>query len=278
MWFWVIMLGLCAHLAHTTYRGLLTARQRRCRETSAMFLLLLAGVTVSGMAYALRICAAGDSGVVQLSAFCSCAGFVILCLGWLKLPLAAAEQTRERAVGCDEGCFTAPVEYSIRLGISGGAERKPLSMLAYHVLVKAQWEAEYEGHSCVDVDHLVARLLSEPRSVGRLIVNLLISKDQNLRKQEWRMEGVVSPAAAPTACVDWIPITLCDRARKALDFAALEARRFGSDYVGTEHLLLGVLLTGAGEAAVTLFQQGVTIDEVRKHILSFRAVSRQAAP
>jgi hypothetical protein len=53
-----------------------------------------------------------------------------------------------------------------------------------------------------------------------------------------------------------------------------EAHRFNSTYIGTEHLLLGVLLTGSGEATIALFQQGITVDDVRNQIVRIGAISR----
>jgi ATP-dependent Clp protease ATP-binding subunit ClpA len=71
------------------------------------------------------------------------------------------------------------------------------------------------------------------------------------------------PAPAATAS-----LVLTDRAREALGLAAQEARRFDSPYVGTEHLLLGLVLKGTGPAAAALFGSGVTLDGVREEVLA----------
>ena len=60
---------------------------------------------------------------------------------------------------------------------------------------------------------------------------------------------------------------LTDRACQVFGLAAQEAHRFGKEAVGTEHLLLGLVLVGRGPAADALFGAGVTVDGVRGEIL-----------
>ncbi len=71
-----------------------------------------------------------------------------------------------------------------------------------------------------------------------------------------------------------------DRARKVLTLAQDEAQRFNHNYIGTEHLLLGLVREGEGVAALTLAELGVELDNVRQAVvqrLGGRGTARRAA-
>jgi len=63
------------------------------------------------------------------------------------------------------------------------------------------------------------------------------------------------------------PLALTDRAEQALALAAGEAHRFGKASIGSEHLLLGLVLVGKGKAASVLFGEGITVDGIREEII-----------
>lgn len=63
------------------------------------------------------------------------------------------------------------------------------------------------------------------------------------------------------------PLALTDYADQVLALAAQEAHRFDGTAIGTEHLLLGLVLVGKGRAAAVLFGEGVTVDGIRSEII-----------
>ena len=93
--------------------------------------------------------------------------------------------------------------------------------------------------------------VNESRTVASVAGELLFSALQDYR-----------PSWSPK---DHLPL-LNDRARRVLELATEEAHRWGHSYVGTEHLLLGLLADGEGAAARYLHGRGVQLDEVRETV------------
>jgi len=93
--------------------------------------------------------------------------------------------------------------------------------------------------------------VNESRTIASVAGELLFSALQDYR-----------PSWSPR---DHLPL-LNDRARHVLELATEEAHRWGHSYVGTEHLLLGLLADGEGAAARYLHDRGVQLDEVRKTV------------
>jgi hypothetical protein len=124
------------------------------------------------------------------------------------------------------------------------------------VLTLAQEEAERSGHSYIGTEHLLLGLLREHQGLGALVlVNLGLDTMMVRRTIESvlvRNERIPIQQIIPTS-----------RVKKVIEISFDEARRLGHNYVGTEHLLLGLLLEGEGIAAHVLEDLGATLERVR---------------
>src|SRR5215831_8424897 len=131
---------------------------------------------------------------------------------------------------------------------------------ARRVLDFASAEARRLNHNYIGTEHYLLGLLREPEGVGpRALVNLGVS----LESAREQVEFIVGRGKEPSPDGD-LPAT--PRARRVLDLAASEVRTLGHVYLGTEHLLLGLLREGEGIAAAILESLGVNLKGVRAEI------------
>ena len=128
------------------------------------------------------------------------------------------------------------------------------------VLKLAADEAERLRHGEVDTEHLLLGLLREGRGLGALALRELGVGVDEIRQ---RLERRVRPGDLPAQS----PIGLGPGARHAIERAVAEANRFHHQYIGTEHLLLGLLSAGEGLAYVTLDGLGVSLDRARRQVI-----------
>jgi ATP-dependent Clp protease ATP-binding subunit ClpC len=131
---------------------------------------------------------------------------------------------------------------------------------AKKVLTLAQQEAERSGHTYIGTEHLLLGLLVEAHGLGaRALVNLGVDLD----RARQAIDAALSRPEVTTRAGHIIPTS---RVKRVIEIAFEEARRMGHNYVGTEHLLLGLLLEGEGIAANVLQDLGVTLDAARAEI------------
>ena len=129
------------------------------------------------------------------------------------------------------------------------------------VLAMAREEAIRLQHDYVGTEHILLGLIREGEGVAAAVLqNLSVDLDQIHE----RVEESVRKGKA-TIALGELPYT--SRAKKVLEFAMAEARDFNHSYVGTEHLLLGLLREEKGIAAQVLNSLGVTLDEARGETL-----------
>jgi len=129
------------------------------------------------------------------------------------------------------------------------------------VLAMAREEAIRLQHDYVGTEHILLGLIREGEGVAAAVLtNLNVDLDQIHE----RVEESVRKGKA-TIALGELPYT--SRAKKVLEFAMSEAREFNHSYVGTEHLLLGLLREEKGIAAQVLNSLGVTLDEARSETL-----------
>ena len=129
------------------------------------------------------------------------------------------------------------------------------------VLAMAREEAIRLQHDYVGTEHILLGLIREGEGVAAAVLtNLNVDLDQIHE----RVEESVRKGKA-TIALGELPYT--SRAKKVLEFAMAEARDFNHSYVGTEHLLLGLLREEKGIAAQVLNSLGVTLDEARGETL-----------
>ena len=130
---------------------------------------------------------------------------------------------------------------------------------AKKVLTLAQEEAERSHHSYIGTEHLLLGLLREGEGLAAKVLNNLgveIGKvRQTIESVLGRNERIIIQQIIPTS-----------RVKKVIEISFEEARRMGHNYVGTEHLLLGLLIEGEGIAAHVLEDLGATLEKVRSEI------------
>jgi ATP-dependent Clp protease ATP-binding subunit ClpA len=128
-------------------------------------------------------------------------------------------------------------------------------------VVVAQEEARLLNHDYIGTEHLLLGLLSQPESIAAgVLTRLGISLDGTRAD----VEAFIGRGAGPPA--GHIPFT--PRAKKVLELSLREALQLGHNYIGTEHILLGIVREGEGVAAQVLTQRGAALDRVRALVLA----------
>jgi dihydroneopterin aldolase len=131
---------------------------------------------------------------------------------------------------------------------------------ARKVMVLAQEEAGRFGHNYIGTEHLLLGLAREEDGVAtRALTSLGVSLDE-VREQ---VESVVGFGEGGNR--SQVPFT--PRSKKVLELALRESMQLGHNYIGTEHILLGLVRESEGVAARVLSNLGVDPDEVRRQVL-----------
>jgi ATP-dependent Clp protease ATP-binding subunit ClpC len=131
---------------------------------------------------------------------------------------------------------------------------------ARRVVVFAQDEARMFNHTYLGTEHLLLGLIHEEEGVAaRALKALGVSLDETRRKVE---DIIGRGAAAPTGHIPFTP-----RAKKVLELSLREAQQLGHNYIGTEHILLGLMREGDGVAAQVLVRSGVDLDRARQEVI-----------
>src|SRR5687767_1382239 len=130
------------------------------------------------------------------------------------------------------------------------------------VLAMAREEAERLRHEYVGTEHILLGLIREGEGVAAAVLqNLSVDLDEIQQK----IEDTVKKGKAAAATGPDLPYT--SRAKKVLELAMAEARDLTHNYVGTEHLLLGLLREEKGIAAQVLTDAGINLDAARAETL-----------
>ncbi len=127
---------------------------------------------------------------------------------------------------------------------------------ARKVLSLAQEEAQRFQHNYIGTEHLLLGLIREGEGVAGKV---LTSLDVDLEKVRKAVEDIIGHGDR----IVLGEIGLTPRAKKVLELAVDEARLLNHDYIGTEHLLLGLLREGEGIGAGVLESFGLSLQEVR---------------
>jgi ClpA/ClpB-like protein len=139
----------------------------------------------------------------------------------------------------------------------GGAWPKHFTERARSAVAAAQLEARVLGHNYLGTEHLLLGLLSGDGLASRALRRLGVTPDA-VRD---RIEDIIGRGAEPGPDL----VCVAPRAKRAMDQARREAKRIGHSYVGTEHLLLG-LITTEGVAAGILTELGADEARVRDEL------------
>ncbi|MBC9785221.1 ATP-dependent Clp protease ATP-binding subunit [Heliobacterium chlorum] len=130
---------------------------------------------------------------------------------------------------------------------------------AQKVLLLAKEEAHALKHPAVGTEHLLLGLIREGEGIAaKALMSLNIDLEQ-VREQVIKLVGQGDGVPAE--------IGFTPRAKRALELANDEGRRQGVNYVGTEHILLGLIREGEGVAARVLTDLGLNLDKVRKQVM-----------
>ncbi len=133
---------------------------------------------------------------------------------------------------------------------------------ARKVIILAKEEARRLHHDYIATEHLLLGILKEGEGVAAAVLRRLDVSFERVRRE---IEKLIEPGVDVGKGGD-IPFT--PRAKKALELAGEEARAMGHNYIGTEHLLLGLMREGEGVAAQVLQGFGLDIDRVRMEIMN----------
>ncbi len=127
---------------------------------------------------------------------------------------------------------------------------------ARHVLTLAQEEAHRLRHGYIGTEHLLLGLMYEENGVASRVLRGLGVKPK-------RLQGIIERINGPSRQASFGKIYLTPRTKRVIELAFDEARRLGHHYIGTEHLLLGLVRQGDGVAIDVLKSMGVSLDKVR---------------
>ena len=137
-----------------------------------------------------------------------------------------------------------------------GSRFEKFSERARKVLSLAQEEAQRFNHNYIGTEHVLLGLVRETEGVAaRVLANLSV----DLSKVRSAVEFIIGRGEKAAQG----EIGLTPRAKKVVELAVDEARRMNHTYIGTEHLMIGLLREGEGVAAGVLESLGVTLDKVR---------------
>lgn len=139
---------------------------------------------------------------------------------------------------------------------------------ARRVVFFAQEEAGRHGESCVSTEHLLLGLSREDDSMAARVLDKMGVSLEKIRaevnKQITSVEGKLGQ-----------DMQLTPRAKRVIDLAYDEARALNNDYIGTEHLLLGIIREGEGLAGRVLQDLGVGIDEARAIVKELQSIPQK---
>lgn len=132
---------------------------------------------------------------------------------------------------------------------------------ARRVVVLAQEEARLLGHSYIGTEHILLGLISEQDGVAANVLDRLGISAEAVRS---KVESIIGEGSgAPSGHIPFTP-----RSKKVLELSLREALTLGHNYIGTEHVLLGLIREGDGVGAQVLVSLGAELSRVRQEVLS----------
>ena len=132
---------------------------------------------------------------------------------------------------------------------------------ARKVIILAKEEAKRFNHDYIGTEHLLLGLVREGEGVAAAVLQKLGLDLESIRIE---VEKLVKPGPQTQVMGD-IPFT--PRSKKVLELSAEEARALGHNYIGTEHLLLGLIREGEGVAFRVFLNMGVDLEKARTEIM-----------
>src|SRR5690606_24701745 len=130
---------------------------------------------------------------------------------------------------------------------------------AQKVLALAQEEAVRLGHHNVGTEHILLGLIREAEGIA---AKALIELNLDPEKIQKEVEPLIGTGPEKVHSIHHTP-----RAKKVIELSMDEARKLGHSYVGTEHILLGLIREGEGVAARVLNNLGISLNKARQQVL-----------
>jgi ATP-dependent Clp protease ATP-binding subunit ClpA len=131
---------------------------------------------------------------------------------------------------------------------------------ARRVVVLAQEEARMLNHNYIGTEHILLGLIHEGEGVAAKALEAMEVSLTEVRKLVEELIG--SGQEAPVGHIPFTP-----RAKKVLELSLRESLQLGHNYIGTEHILLGLVREGEGVASQVLVKLGADLDRVRQQVL-----------
>jgi ATP-dependent Clp protease ATP-binding subunit ClpC len=143
--------------------------------------------------------------------------------------------------------------------------------LARRVIVLAQEEARRLNHGYIGPEHILLGLISEGGGVAARALEVLGIDRDGLRRQVEELIG-----RGDGVRVRGMPIPLTPRTKTVLELTLREAQEMGHNYIGTEHILLGLIREGNGIVPLLLAKLGADLDSVKQQVSLILQGSGQA--
>ena len=131
---------------------------------------------------------------------------------------------------------------------------------ARHVVVYAQEEARMLNHNYIGTEHILLGLIHEGEGVAARALDVM---SISLDAARARVEEIIGQGTQPP--IGHIPFT--PRGKKVLELSLREALQMGHNYIGTEHILLGLVREGEGVGAQVLREMGAELERVRQTVM-----------
>jgi beta-lactamase regulating signal transducer with metallopeptidase domain len=191
----------------------------------------------------------------------------------LSLRLIGVVESKSALAGRIKHILSRPMPKSAKVGVLGlaavliiGAILLPMAKAAQftdhtrQIMKLARQEARQLNHEYIGTEHILLALVKEGRGVSGIVLR---KHDVNIEKVRLEVGKLVRSGPKVVARKK-LPKTA--RAKRAMKYAKEEAKVSGHDYVGAEHVLLGLLREKDGVAAQILMKLGLTIDGVRREV------------
>src|SRR5258707_8817031 len=131
---------------------------------------------------------------------------------------------------------------------------------ARRVVVLAQEEARMLNHNYIGTEHILLGLVHEGDGVA---AKAMAAMEISLEKVRQQVEEIIGRGAqAPSGHIPFTP-----RAKRVLELSLRESLQLGHNYIGTEHILLGLIREGEGVAAQVLVRLGADLNRVRQQVI-----------
>ncbi|MED5570627.1 MAG: Clp protease N-terminal domain-containing protein, partial [Actinomycetota bacterium] len=131
---------------------------------------------------------------------------------------------------------------------------------ARRVVVLAQEEARLLNHAYIGTEHILLGLIHEGEGVAAKALESMSISLEAVRNQVEEIIG--QGGSSPSGHIPFTP-----RAKKVLELSLREALQLGHNYIGTEHILLGLIREGEGVAAQVLVKLGADLSRVRQQVI-----------